>query len=107
MPSRRLLRPRGGERLAVAHDALAADRQAAQQPQHVVRLVGQLERRVGRDDERVAGRLLRNRAAQGYGPARIRMELKTHGLSDAAIRQLLDECEVDWNVSAMNKLRRH
>lgn len=59
------------------------------------------------DDERFAGMLLRNRAAQGYGPARIRMELKTHGLSDAAIRQLLDECEVDWNVSAMNQLRRH
>src|SRR6185437_7480767 len=59
------------------------------------------------DDERFAGMLLRNRAAQGYGPARIRMELKANGLADAVIRQLLDECEVDWNVSAMNQLRRH
>ncbi|MBD8872029.1 regulatory protein RecX [Rhodanobacter sp. DHB23] len=58
------------------------------------------------DDERFAAMLLRNRASQGYGPARIRMELKTHGLADAAIRQLLDECEVDWNASAMNQLRR-
>jgi len=59
------------------------------------------------DDERFAGMLLRNRAAQGYGPARIRMELKTHGLSDAAIRRLLDAAEVDWNASALHQLRRH
>ena len=59
------------------------------------------------DDERFAGMLLRNRASQGYGPVRIRMELKTHGLSDAAIRRLLDEAEVDWNASAAAQLRRH
>lgn len=59
------------------------------------------------DDERFAGVLLRNRAAQGYGPLRIRMELKTHGLSDAAIRRLLDEAGVDWNASAAAQLRRH
>ena len=59
------------------------------------------------DDERFAGMLLRNRAGQGYGPLRIRMELKTHGLSDAAIRHLLDEAEVDWNASAAAQLRRH
>ena len=59
------------------------------------------------DDERFAGVLLRNRAAQGYGPLRIRMELKTHGLSDAAIRRLLDEAGVDWNANAAAQLRRH
>lgn len=59
------------------------------------------------DDERFAGVLLRNRAGQGYGPLRIRMELKTHGVADATIRQLLDEAEVDWNASAAAQLRRH
>lgn len=59
------------------------------------------------DDERFAGMLLRNRANQGYGPLRIRMELKTHGLPDVAIRRLLDEAEVDWNTSAVTQLRRH
>ncbi|SFK21704.1 regulatory protein RecX [Rhodanobacter glycinis] len=58
------------------------------------------------DDERFAGMLLRNRAGQGYGPLRIRMELKTHGLSDAVIRQLLDGAEVDWEASAATQLRR-
>ena len=58
------------------------------------------------DDERFAGMLARSRAGQGYGPARIRMELKTHGLADAAIRRMLDEAEVDWQASAANQLRR-
>lgn len=58
------------------------------------------------DDERFAAMLVRNRASQGYGPARIRMELKTHGLADAAIRQLLDEADVDWPAHAVAQLRR-
>ena len=58
------------------------------------------------DDERFAAMLLRNRASQGYGPARIRMELKAHGLTDAAIRHLLEEAEVDWQANAAAQLRR-
>ena len=58
------------------------------------------------DDERFAGSLVRSRVAQGYGPMRIRAELKTHGLSDAGIRALLDEADVDWNASAAAQLRR-
>ena len=59
------------------------------------------------DDERFAGVLLRSRAGQGYGPLRIRMELKTHGLADATIRRLLDEAEVDWDARAAAQLQRH
>jgi len=58
------------------------------------------------DDERFAGMLVRNRAGQGYGPVRIRMELKTHGVDDATIRQLLDDAEVDWRTSAAGQLRK-
>jgi len=58
------------------------------------------------DDERFAGMLARSRAGQGYGPVRIRMELKTHGLDDAAIRQCLDELEQDWRASAAAQLRK-
>ena len=59
------------------------------------------------DDDRFAGMLLRNRAAQGYGPLRIRMELRAHGLDDAAIRGLLEAAETDWNRNALAQLRRH
>ncbi len=58
------------------------------------------------DDDRFAGALLRSRIAQGYGPVRLRVELKSHGLADARIRQLLDEAEVDWSASAAAQLRR-
>ena len=58
------------------------------------------------DDDRFAEVLLRSRIAQGYGPVRLRVELKSHGLADARIRELLDETEVDWDASAATQLRR-
>lgn len=58
------------------------------------------------DDGRFAEALLRGRIAQGYGPLRLRVELKSHGLADARIRELLDGAEVDWDASAAAQLRR-
>jgi regulatory protein len=58
------------------------------------------------DDERFAEALVRSRVSRGYGPMRLRVELKSHGLSDARIRQLLDEAEVDWVASAAEQLHR-
>lgn len=58
------------------------------------------------DDDRFAEVLLRSRIAQGYGPMRLRVELKSHGLADARIRELMDEAEVDWDASAAAQLRR-
>jgi regulatory protein len=58
------------------------------------------------DDDRFGEVLLRSRVTQGYGPMRLRMELKTHGLSDARIRELLDAVEIDWDASAAAQLRR-
>ena len=59
------------------------------------------------DDERFGEVLLRSRIARGYGPLRLRVELKSHGFADAQIRQLLDAVEVDWAACAANQLRRH
>ena len=58
------------------------------------------------DDDRFAEILVRSRASQGYGPQRIRAELKTHAVPDERIRQLLDEAEIDWEASALEQLRR-
>lgn len=58
------------------------------------------------DDDRFAEMLVRSRVSQGYGPMRLRAELKSHGLSDARIRTVLDEADVDWNASALSQLRR-
>ncbi len=59
------------------------------------------------DDDRFAEVLLRSRIARGYGPLRLRVELKSHGFADARIRELLDAMDVDWSVCAANQLRRH
>jgi regulatory protein len=37
---------------------------------------------------------------------RLRQELKSHGLADARIRELLEAAEVDWDASAAAQLRR-
>ena len=58
------------------------------------------------DDDRFAEVLLRSRIAQGYGPMRLRVELKSHGVADARIRELLDAADVDWDASAVAQLRR-
>ena len=58
-------------------------------------------------DERFAASVARHRAGQGYGPMRIRVELKSHGLADAAIREAIAALDADWVASAAAQLRRH
>lgn len=58
------------------------------------------------DDDRFAEALIRNRSTQGYGPMRLRAELKSHGLSDARIRTLLGAADIDWADLAAAQLRR-
>jgi regulatory protein len=58
------------------------------------------------DDDRFGEVLLRSRIAQGYGPMRLRVELKSHGLPDARIRELLEASDADWTAMAAAQLRR-
>ena len=58
-------------------------------------------------DPRFAASVARHRAGQGYGPVRIRAELKSHGLGDALIREAIAELDADWAESAAAQLRRH
>jgi regulatory protein len=58
------------------------------------------------DDDRFAAMLVRSRSNQGYGPARIRAELRSHGIGDAVAKRLLDEAEIDWHELAATILRR-
>ncbi|GAP65887.1 regulatory protein RecX [Mizugakiibacter sediminis] len=57
-------------------------------------------------DERFAEMLVRTRVAQGYGPRRIRAELRTHAIPEPTIRALLAQAEVDWAALAQQLLRR-
>lgn len=58
------------------------------------------------DDARFGEMVLRARIAQGYGPARIRAELRSHGLTEPAIRSLLDETDANWNALARAQLHK-
>jgi regulatory protein len=58
------------------------------------------------DDHRFGQMILRTRVGQGYGPARIRAELRSHGLADAAIRELLEQADADWIALAAAQLRK-
>ncbi len=58
------------------------------------------------DDTRFAASLVRNRAAAGYGPVRIRAELGMHGLDRAAVAAALEGFDRDWTELARELVRR-
>jgi regulatory protein len=68
--------------------------------------VGRLADRKYQSDDRFGVSIARTRVAQGYGPVRIRAELKSHGLSDAAIRAAIEASDADWLASAAHQLKR-
>ena len=79
-----------------------ADYDAAETSEAVARLGEQRHQ----DDGRFGEMLLRARVAHGYGPARVRAELRSHGLAAAAIEALIAAAEVDWNALAAAQLRK-
>ncbi len=58
------------------------------------------------DDERFGEMLVRTRVGQGYGPARVRAELRSHGLPDEMIGALIDAADADWESLARAQLRK-
>ncbi len=58
------------------------------------------------NDQRFGEMLVRTRIAQGYGPLRIRAELKSHQLLMTEIQVLLDAAAADWQDLACKMLRR-
>lgn len=47
-------------------------------------------------DARYAESFARQRLSRGYGPQRLRQEMRQKGLSDSAVSAALDALEVDW-----------
>lgn len=47
-------------------------------------------------DERYGESFARQRAGRGYGPGRVRQEMREKGLSDAAIARAFEAAELDW-----------
>jgi regulatory protein len=57
-------------------------------------------------DERYAGSFVRQRAARGYGPVRIRQEMREKGLDKPAIAAALERAEIDWRGLAAEVFRK-
>lgn len=68
--------------------------------------INRLQAQEFQSDERFAGTLARSRYAQGHGPRRIRAELRTHGLDDAAVDAAMEETGADWLGSARRQYQR-
>ena len=69
----------------------------------------QLQRLVAENlqsDSRFAESYARMRAARGYGPARLRHEMREKQLSDAAISQAFQAAELDWPALAEEAFRK-
>ncbi|HET9818901.1 MAG TPA: regulatory protein RecX [Rhodanobacteraceae bacterium] len=68
--------------------------------------LGKLREQHYQDDARFGDMITRTRMGQGYGPARIRAELRSHGLADPEIRELIDAADADWDALAAAQLRK-
>lgn len=68
--------------------------------------LGKLREQHYQDDCRFGEMIVRTRVGQGYGPARIRAELRSHGLADPEIRELIDAADADWEALAAAQLRK-
>lgn len=47
-------------------------------------------------DQRYAEMMVRSRADRGYGPMRIRQEMRQRGLAEYLVDQAMSDLEVDW-----------
>jgi regulatory protein len=51
-------------------------------------------------DRRFAESFARQRSGRGYGPMRVRQDMRTRGLSDSEIAQAIEAAEIDWYALA-------
>lgn len=66
------------------------------QPDEIDEAIERAKAHNWQSDARFCSVYLRYRALQGYGPRRLRQELRQKGIKDSLITHSLDECEVDW-----------
>ena len=57
-------------------------------------------------DARFAESFARQRAGRGYGPSRVRQEMRQKGISDNAIAQAFETAELDWWALAESTFRK-
>jgi regulatory protein len=76
------------------------------EPQEADAALARLVEQGYQDDARFAEMLARTRIGAGYGPQRIRAELATHGIDDAAVEAAFEENHPDWRNEARRLVER-
>jgi regulatory protein len=76
------------------------------EPQEVDAALARLVEQGYQDDQRFAEMLARTRIGAGYGPQRIRSELATHDIDDAAVEAAFAENHPDWRTEARRLVER-
>ncbi len=66
----------------------------------IAAVLDQLSKENLQSDVRFAESLLRQRIGRGYGPNRVRQEMRDRGLSQALILSALDSVAPDWSAAA-------
>jgi regulatory protein len=56
-------------------------------------------------DMRFAESYVRQRISRGYGPVRLREELRERGISRTDIAQIMEELEIDWRTHAIQVMQ--
>ncbi|MDY7025552.1 MAG: regulatory protein RecX [Pseudomonadota bacterium] len=63
-------------------------------------LIERFEARGYLDDQRFAQLFIESRVSRGYGPIKIRFELKQKGVEKSLVQSSMSELEVDWSIQA-------
>jgi len=70
----------------------------------IEQVLAQLQTQGYQSDARFCEHYIRHRSGRGYGPRRIRMELKEKGVQSAVIEPEMERAEVDWFELALTVL---
>ncbi|MEN8214715.1 MAG: regulatory protein RecX, partial [Pseudomonadota bacterium] len=91
----RLLAPREHSRLELRRKLLKRDHA----PEVVEEVLQRLEAHGLLSNERFVEQYIAMRKRKGYGPVRIRQELRDRGIDDTMIHQSMDERDDEWRVN--------
>ena len=69
-------------------------------PEAVVGVITQLQREGLQSDRRFTESYIHSRVEKGYGPVRIKLELREKGLDNDLIEEILEGLETDWGALA-------
>lgn len=76
------------------------------EPAEIAQTLAELKQGGWLSDERFTEAYIRMRQQKGYGPVRIRMELKERGVDEGIIAQYLDDDAVDWLAGLQQQYRK-